>query len=75
MDIKPGTGMFLGSVISIILSVALIWDITVTEDLMRKWIVWFIVILGFILFVGGYRYERRYGRKYMNIQRLKMVLI
>lgn len=55
--------MFIGSFISIVISLALIWNITVTKDLRREWMVWVIVTLGFILFIGGYLYEKRYEKE------------
>jgi hypothetical protein len=54
--------MYLAAVISTLISVATVYQITVTGDTSDEWIVWICVILGFSLFGFGFLTENRHNK-------------
>jgi hypothetical protein len=51
--------MYVAAVISALICVATVYQITVTGDTSNEWIIWIFVILGFSLFGFGFLTENR----------------
>jgi hypothetical protein len=51
--------MFIGAAICTIVSVFMIYRITVTNDASQEWIIWISVTIGFILFGGSFLTDRK----------------
>lgn len=56
--------MFIGSCVSALISVLLVWRVTVTGDLSLEPYTWFFIFLCAMLFAGGYFYEDRYRKEH-----------
>ena len=56
--------LYLGAVLCGLISVATVYQITITRNTSNEWIVWICVVLGFTLFGLGYVYESRYKREH-----------
>ncbi len=56
--------MYIGAVFCVLISVATIYQITVTQDPSDEWIIWICVILGFGLFGFGFLIESRQKKDY-----------
>jgi fatty acid desaturase len=54
--------MYLAAVISALICVATVYQITVTGDTSNEWIIWICVILGFCLFGFGFLTESRHNK-------------
>jgi hypothetical protein len=54
--------MYIGAVLCALISVATIYQITVTQDTSDEWIIWTCVLLGFSLVGFGYLYESRHKK-------------
>ena len=54
--------MYIGAVLCALISVAAIYQITVTNDVSNEWIIWLFVLVGFGLFGFGFVYET-YSKK------------
>lgn len=59
---RPWTLMFIGAGACAILSVGLVYLITVTGTTSYEIIIYVLVLLGFVLVVGGYYLEEKYKR-------------
>lgn len=51
--------MYFGAVLCAFICLAMVYQITVTEDTSNEWIIWTCVIIGFCLFGFGFVYEGR----------------
>lgn len=60
LNIRAHTLLYIGALASDLVCVALIWNITVTGDTSREWLIWGFVILGFTSVIMGYLTEKRY---------------
>ena len=54
--------MYLGAALCTIISLATIYQVTVTKDTSSEWIAWSCVIIGFSLFGLGFVYEEKYRK-------------
>ncbi|OGD57423.1 hypothetical protein A3K78_01825 [Candidatus Bathyarchaeota archaeon RBG_13_52_12] len=54
--------MYIGAVLCALISVATIYQITVTQNTSDEWIIWICVLLGFGLVGFGYFYESRHKK-------------
>ena len=54
--------MYLAAVISALICVATVYQITVTNNTSNEWIIWIGVILGFSLFGFGFLTESRHNK-------------
>lgn len=54
--------MYLGAVLCLLISVATVYQVTVTGDTSDEWIAWTCVIVGFSLFGLGFVYEDKYKK-------------
>jgi FtsH-binding integral membrane protein len=54
--------MYVAAVISALICVATVYQITVTGDTSNEWIIWIFVILGFCLFGFGFLTEGRHNK-------------
>lgn len=59
---RPWTLMFIGAGACAILSVGLVYLITVTGTTSYEIIIYVLVLLGFVLVAGGYYLEEKYKR-------------
>lgn len=58
--------MYIGAILCALISVAIIYQITVTQDTSDEWIIWISVIFGFVLLVFGYLYESRHKKDHFK---------
>lgn len=61
---KTHTLLYAAAITCDAVSLALIYNATVTGDAGLEWVVWLLVIAGFALIVGGWLTERRYKREH-----------
>jgi MFS-type transporter involved in bile tolerance (Atg22 family) len=54
--------MYIGAVLCALISVATIYQITVTQNTSDEWIIWICVLLGFGLAGFGYLYESKHKK-------------
>ena len=57
---RPWTLMFAGAAACAVLCVGLVYLVTVTGDTSYEFIIYVLVLLGFILMAGGYFIEEKY---------------
>lgn len=55
----PWNLMYVAAVLCALISVATVYQITVSQDASNEWIIWICVMLGFGLFGFGFVYEGR----------------
>jgi uncharacterized membrane protein len=59
LDTRLGNLLFIGAAICTIVSLFMIYRITVTGDPNQEWIIWISVTIGFILFGGSFLMDRK----------------
>ena len=59
---KPWKIIYAAAILCDLISIALIYNVTVTGDTSTEWVVWFLVILGFGLIAYGWLTESKYKR-------------
>ena len=61
---RPWTLMFAGAAACVVLCVGLVYLVTVTGDTSYEFIIYVLVLLGFILMAGGYYLEGKYKKEH-----------
>jgi len=56
--------MYVAAVLCALISIATVYQITVSNDTSNEWIIWICVMLGFSLFGFGFVYEGRYKKEH-----------
>ncbi|MES0324308.1 MAG: hypothetical protein ABUK18_00305 [Candidatus Bathyarchaeia archaeon] len=61
---RPWTLMFAGAAACVVLCVGLVYLVTVTGDTSYEFIIYVLVLLGFMLMAGGYYLEEKYKKEH-----------